>query len=313
MISDQRLIKQHNMKTRIFKPDPVSHTIQHKTKASNQASMSKILQAYKDRTAIVQREAMEEDDELLQGKFETAQREVLAEEDEEPFQQKTENKTGLPDKLKAGVESMSGYSMDDVRVHYNSSKPVQLQALAYTQGTDIHVGPGQEKHLSHEAWHVVQQKQGRVQPTVQMQGVQVNDDEGLEKEATIMGGKGILFTNKTSSNPNKNIQFKRDVYQLWALVHAGLNVNYFELSRHGLTRGIRVMYRNVGGRLFDQSYLLTPNPHNNPQYNRRGQQPVFYNNAAIGIMNNRTPLHGLLPKYGTQINVFGQAYTLSQW
>ena len=75
-----------------------------------------------------------------------------------------ENNTGLPDRLKAGVESLSGLAMDDVRVHYNSAKPAEVQALAYTQGTDIHVGPGQEQHLPHEAWHVAQQKQGRVSP-----------------------------------------------------------------------------------------------------------------------------------------------------
>jgi hypothetical protein len=98
-----------------------------------------------------------------------------------------ENKTGLPDDLKAGVENLSGYSLDDVRVHYNSSKPAELKALAYTQGTEIHVGPGQEKHLAHEAWHVVQQMQGRVKPTMQMKGVQINDDDGLEREADEMG------------------------------------------------------------------------------------------------------------------------------
>ena len=65
-------------------------------------------------------------------------------------QSKGGNNTGLPDNLKAGVESLSGYSMDDVRVHYNSDEPTQLQALAYTQGTDIHIAPGQEKHLPHE-------------------------------------------------------------------------------------------------------------------------------------------------------------------
>ena len=110
-----------------------------------------------------------------------------------PLQQsKKENKTGLPDKLKDGVENMSGYSLDDVKVHYNSDKPAQLQALAYAQGTDIHVGPGQEQHLPHEAWHVVQQKQGRVQPTMQMKvGVDVNDDHGLESEADTMGSKAI--------------------------------------------------------------------------------------------------------------------------
>jgi Domain of unknown function (DUF4157) len=102
------------------------------------------------------------------------------------------NETGMPDALKAGVESLSGYSLEDVRVHYNSPKPAQLQALAYAQGTEIHVASGQEKHLPHEAWHVVQQMQGRVQPTMQMKnGVPINDDAGLEYEADVMGAKAL--------------------------------------------------------------------------------------------------------------------------
>ncbi|MDH5178099.1 MAG: DUF4157 domain-containing protein [Gammaproteobacteria bacterium] len=100
------------------------------------------------------------------------------------------NNTGMPDRLKNGIENLSGYAMDDVRVHYNSSKPAQLQAHAYTQGTNIHIAPGQEKHLPHEAWHVVQQKQGRVKPTLQMKGnVNINDETGLEREADLMGAK----------------------------------------------------------------------------------------------------------------------------
>ena len=102
------------------------------------------------------------------------------------------NRTGLPDGLKSGVESLSGISLDNVNVHYYSSQPAQLNALAYTQGSDIHVAPGQEQHLPHEAWHVVQQAQGRVQPTMQMKdGVPVNDDEGLEHEADVMGTKAL--------------------------------------------------------------------------------------------------------------------------
>ena len=90
------------------------------------------------------------------------------------------NNTGLPDPLKSGIEALSGLSMDNVNVHYNSSQPAQLNALAYAQGTDIHIAPGQEQHLPHEAWHVVQQAQGRVKPTMQMKGgVPVNDDQGL--------------------------------------------------------------------------------------------------------------------------------------
>jgi hypothetical protein len=102
-----------------------------------------------------------------------------------------ENTTGLPDNLKTGIESLSGLSLDDVHVHYNSSKPAQVDALAYTQGAEIHVGPGQEQHLAHEAWHVVQQKQGRVQPTVQAKGVAINDDVGLEREADVMGARVV--------------------------------------------------------------------------------------------------------------------------
>ena len=107
---------------------------------------------------------MVEEEEPLQGKFDTTQ---LVEE-EEPLQgkfatvqkqeAKAENKTGLPDNLKSGIENLSGVDISDVNVHYNSDKPAQLNAHAYAQGTDIHVAPGQEKHLAHEAWHTVQQK-----------------------------------------------------------------------------------------------------------------------------------------------------------
>ena len=76
-----------------------------------------------------------------------------------------------------------------MKVHYNSPKPSQVEALAYAQGSDIHVGPGQEKHLPHEAWHVAQQKRGKVSPTMKVNGLQVNDDSALEREADIMGAK----------------------------------------------------------------------------------------------------------------------------
>lgn len=136
----------------------------------------------------------DEEEDTLQGKFEpTVQR---AEDDEEGLQMKADtvfqqkpNNTGLPDNLKAGVESLSGFSMDDVKVHYNSSQPATVQALAYTQGTDIYVAPGQERHLPHEAWHVAQQLAGRVEPTTEVGGMPVNDNIGLEHEADVMGAR----------------------------------------------------------------------------------------------------------------------------
>jgi len=117
---------------------------------------------------------------------------------QQPIQKKTNN-TGLPDNLKSGIENLSGYAMDDVKVHYNSDKPAQLQAHAYAKGTDIHLASGQEKHLPHEAWHVVQKKQGRVIPTRQMKGmINVNDDAGLEKEADMMGVKALQYVENKS-------------------------------------------------------------------------------------------------------------------
>ncbi|WP_299243395.1 DUF4157 domain-containing protein [uncultured Aquimarina sp.] len=125
------------------------------------------------------------------------------------------NNTGLPDNLKSGIENLSGYSMDDVNVHYNSSKPAQLQAHAYAQGTDIHLAPGQEKHLPHEAWHVVQQKQGRVRPTMQFKGkVNINDDVSLEKEADVMGAKAMKGDTSSSQKLPKKGNTNKEVFQM---------------------------------------------------------------------------------------------------
>jgi hypothetical protein len=95
------------------------------------------------------------------------------------------NHTGLPDGLKSGIEALSGMAMDDERVHYNSDKPAQLNAHADARGSDI--------HLPHEAWHLVQQAQGRVQPTLQLSdGIAVNDDPSLEREADQMGERALV-------------------------------------------------------------------------------------------------------------------------
>ncbi len=118
------------------------------------------------------------------------------------------NDTGLPDNLKSGIESLSGVDMSDVKVHYNSSKPAQLNAFAFAQGSDIHLASGQEKHLPHEAWHVVQQKQGRVKPTKQLKSnTSINDDPQLEREATIMGNKA-LHTDSSKSIQTKSVSHK---------------------------------------------------------------------------------------------------------
>lgn len=83
--------------------------------------------------------------------------------------------------------------MAGVQVQYNSNSPAQLNALAFAKGNQIHLAPGQERHLPHEAWHLVQQAQGRVQPTTQAAGQLINDDHALEHEADTMGTKALTL------------------------------------------------------------------------------------------------------------------------
>jgi hypothetical protein len=109
----------------------------------------------------------------------------------------------LPAQLRGGLESLSGLDLSDVRVHRNSGQAAQLNALAYAQGADIHLGPGQEQHLPHEAWHVVQQRQGRVKPTLRLGAVEVNDDPALEREADTMGARASSGNRSTSVAPHR--------------------------------------------------------------------------------------------------------------
>ena len=168
--------------------------------------------------------------ESLQRKANMANNAVQREEAPRP------NNTGMPDNLKAGIESLSGFSMDDVRVHYNSSKPATVQALAYTQGTDIHVAPGQEKHLPHEAWHVAQQMAGRVSPTTNINGMPVNDNAALEHEANVMGAKAMQM----KSDESKTVQRAT----IWNGVAQRVNVEdyYYHISGDGIGEDIDPMH-----------------------------------------------------------------------
>jgi hypothetical protein len=106
-----------------------------------------------------------------------------------PPQARTTRPDGLPAQLRAGLESLSGHDLEDVRVVRGSSRPASVGALAYTQGNDIHLAPGQDQHLAHEAWHAVQQRQGRVAPTGSVAGHALNDDPALEREADVMAAR----------------------------------------------------------------------------------------------------------------------------
>ncbi|MBT9314489.1 hypothetical protein [Leptothoe spongobia] len=103
-----------------------------------------------------------------------------------------QQQVGLPKRLRSGIENLSGYSMADVRVEYNSSVPGKYSALGYAKGRTIHLAKGAENYLPHEAWHMVQQKQGRRPNTTETEGGQtVSTDSRMESEATEKGRKSM--------------------------------------------------------------------------------------------------------------------------
>lgn len=109
----------------------------------------------------------------------------------------------LPDALRAGLEGLCGVGLGDVTVHYNSPRPAAVQAHAYTQGSDIHLAPGQERYLPHEAWHAVQQRQGRVQRSGTVAGQPLNDEPGLEREADRMGARAAAIAQRAGATTDR--------------------------------------------------------------------------------------------------------------
>jgi hypothetical protein len=144
------------------------------------------------------------------------------------------NQTGIPDEMKTRFENLSGFSFDDVRVHYNSDKPAQLQSLAYTQGNQVYVAPGHEKHLGHELGHVVQQKHGVVRPTIFVNNHGINNTAGMETEADHLAGS-IQFratSNHILSAQGKDSRYTNTIQRL------AINDTAFWGSKGGILDGL---------------------------------------------------------------------------
>lgn len=212
---------------------------------------------------------MEEDDEPCQGKMISPA--------EDPGQSAPPRKAGaLPHQLKAGIEALSGMNMDHVSVHYNSSKPAQLNAHAYAQGSEIHLSTGQEKHLPHEAWHVVQQAQGRVKPTTQLKSdIPINDDPALEHEADQMGAKAIGIGEKFSLHTNSGSA---------------------QLKFNGTTAAIQLVSANRTG-TFNSAAPKAPTNAAMPPMQAPAYGGLSVN--STGMMGSRSGIHN--PAYGSGV------------
>ncbi len=147
----------------------------------------------------------QDEEELMQGKF------ALQRQDEEelqmkpgqPHQQVSQQSggasSGIPASVQSKMENTLNTDLSGVSVHPNSSQATGVGALAYTQGSDIHVAPGHyspntsagKQLLGHELAHVAQQMAGRVQPTGEVGGLPLNDNPALEAEADSLGAKAV--------------------------------------------------------------------------------------------------------------------------
>jgi hypothetical protein len=134
----------------------------------------------------------------------------------DPVLKKKENGGNLPDELQAKMENVFDADFFAVKVYENSSEAQDLNAIAYTQGNEIHFAPGYDpfsgqskEYLGHELAHVVQQKAGVVEPTHQERGHKINDNKALEYQADVASKKiesGQKFRIESALSQNKNHQ-----------------------------------------------------------------------------------------------------------
>lgn len=103
-----------------------------------------------------------------------------------------------PEPWKTRAEAVSQLNLDDVRIYYDSPRPLEYGALAYARKNEIHMGPGAAARVPHELWHIVQQRQGRV--AAHGTNPPANEDRALEQEANAFE-KGLLRSDTTPAFP----------------------------------------------------------------------------------------------------------------
>ncbi len=241
----------HSNKANQFKNDPAGLGIQFNQALKNSRMLSHnyVIQhqkAFGNRLtqaalqSIMQEKRPEEDDE--QAKSTSPLQSKTGGIDNKKCISKKSNTTGLSDGLKGKMESAFQADFSGVKIHTNSSNAVKVNALAFTQGHNIHFAPGQfnpntsaGKHLiGHELAHVVQQRQGRVKQTTEIGGMPVNDNPALEQEADAWADK-----TGQSKSISRSIQAKTD--------NSGCSQNKVAQRRMGVEAELTVpITRNEG-------------------------------------------------------------------
>jgi len=136
------------------------------------------------------------------------------------FPQQSRGNGNLPDDVRMKMEKSFSTDFSDIKVYENSEEAKNLNAIAFTQGNEIHFSPsynpyssqGQE-YLGHELQHVIQQKSGLVTATHHEQGFNVNFDNVLETEADKAGKKAAAGESVDAIHTSSSSLFQKSFIQ----------------------------------------------------------------------------------------------------
>ncbi len=98
------------------------------------------------------------------------------------------------------MESSFNTNFSNINIKKDSQQATDTDALAFTQGNNVHFAPEQLKPetkkgqelIGHEFAHVVQQREGKVKANKQIDKFPINDNKDLEKQADEQGKKADL-------------------------------------------------------------------------------------------------------------------------
>ena len=170
----------------------------------------------------------------------------------------------LPNKLLFAAKSLTGLSLENVDVIYDSPKTEQYQSDGFVKNNEIHLAKGNKGLIGHETWHMIQRIQNRVRTGEKTNPhFTINKNKNLENEAHIMGDK--LMRMNIGSSPlkkpsyqfnnnknNSNAWMKNSIVQL-----SGKNIDSYSWDNGEFKKGrnrISINKINKVKELLDEKY-----------------------------------------------------------
>ncbi len=166
----------------------------------------------------------------------------------------------LPEDFQTKMESSFGEDFSNVKINKDSKDANELDALAFTQGNNIHFKNGEfdssskngQELIAHELSHVVQQRHRDIGTTHKENNYDVNDNEGLEKEADINAKKAVngemisnpFSTNQnTNSSPNTNVSQKKNLpIQLKRILPSGAPLAELSIDSNSVIQAFETLW-----------------------------------------------------------------------